>query len=107
MNYSSKCSPLWLVFSCAVVMLTVNGCGRASSKEKKALRAEFSQALREHSYGKATELARRRVKLNPHDNGSWDRLVQAQFGLSDAAGVKQTLDEWRRTMSQPSGKLDE
>lgn len=88
------------------ILFAFPACNRAS-KEKKALRAELGKALHERSYGKAEELARRLLKLNPQDNGSWDRLVQAQFGLSDAAGVKQTLEEWRRTVSQPSAKLDE
>lgn len=90
----------------AVVVLTVSGCNRAA-KEKKALRTELREALREHSYGKATELAGRLLKLNRQDNGSWDRLIQAQFGSRDRAGVKQTLEEWRRTMNKPSPKLDE
>ncbi len=107
MNSSGKRILSWLLFVwCAVVMLTVSGCDRAASREQKALRAELHEALREHSYSKAAELARRILKLNPQDNGSWDRLVQAQFGLRDAAGVKQALDEWRRTVSKPSANLD-
>ena len=96
-----------LIGSCALVMLTVSGCDRAASKKQKALRAELREALREHSYGKAAELAQSLVKLNRQDNGSWDRLVQAKFGLRDRAGVKQTLEEWRRTVSKASPKLDE
>jgi tetratricopeptide (TPR) repeat protein len=108
MNFSSqRILPGLLFIGCAAAILTMSGCGRAASKEKKALRAELSVALREHSYGKAAELARRILKLNPQDNGSWDRLVQAQFGLRDPAGVDQALEEWRRTVSQPSPKLDE
>ena len=63
--------------------------------------------MHEHSYGKAAELARRLLTLNRQDNGSWDRLVQAQFGLRDYDDIKRTLDEWRRTVSKPSPKLDE
>jgi len=83
------------------------GCGLAVSKEKKVLRAELREALRQRSYGKAAELARRLLKLNPQDNGSWDRFVQAEFGLRDPAGVDQALEEWRRAVSKPSPKLDE
>jgi tetratricopeptide (TPR) repeat protein len=108
MNFSSqRILPGLLFIGCAAAILTMSGCGRAASKEKKALRAELSVALREHSYGKAAELARRILKLNPQDNGSWDRLVQAQFGLRDPAGVNQAIEEWRRTVSKPSPKLDE
>ena len=45
--------------------------------------------------------------MNPQDNGSWDRLVQAHFGLRDPAGVRQALEDWRRTVSKPSPKLEE
>jgi tetratricopeptide (TPR) repeat protein len=108
MNFSSKrILPGFLFVGCAAAILTMSGCGLAASKEKKALRAELREALREHSYGKAAEFARRILKLNPQDNGSWDRLVQAQFGLRDLAGVNQALEEWRRTVSKPSPKLDE
>jgi tetratricopeptide (TPR) repeat protein len=108
MNFSSKRSLSWLLFVwCAFVTLTVSGCNRSASKEQKALRSELREMLREHSYGKAAEVARRLLKLNPQDNGSWDRLVQAQFGLRDPAGVKQALDEWRHTVSKPLPNLDE
>jgi len=106
MNFSSKRILSSLLFICCVVALTLSGCNRAASNEQKALRIELSHALREHSYGKAAELARRILKLNPQDNGCWDRLVQAQFGLRDPAGVKQALEEWRRTVSKPSPNLD-
>jgi tetratricopeptide (TPR) repeat protein len=108
MNFSSKRIPPWRILVwCAVAMLTVNGCNRAASREQKTLRAELREALRAHSYGKAAELARRLVKLNPLDNGNWDRLVQAEFGLHDLAGVKQALEEWRQTVSKPTANLDE
>jgi tetratricopeptide (TPR) repeat protein len=108
MNFSSKRILARLLIGwCGLVMLTVSGCDRATSKKQKALRVELRQALREHAYGNAAELAQRLLKLNRKDNGSWDRLVQAQFGLRDLAGVKQTLEEWRRTVSKASIKLDE
>jgi tetratricopeptide (TPR) repeat protein len=88
-------------------LFAFSGCNRAASREEKALRAELRKALHEQAYEKAAELARRHLKLRPQDNGSWDRLVQAQFGLRDRAGVKQTLEEWRRTVSKSSSKLDE
>jgi tetratricopeptide (TPR) repeat protein len=108
MNSSGERNLSWLFFvSCGLVMLTVSGCDRAASKKQKALRVELREALREHSYGQAAELARRILKLNPQDNGTWDRLVRAQFGLRDPAGVNQALEDWRRTVSKPSPKLDE
>jgi tetratricopeptide (TPR) repeat protein len=82
-------------------------CQRAASREEKALRAELRQALHEHAYEKAVELARRHLKLKPQDNGTWDRLVQAQFGVRDFTGAKQSLDEWRRAVPKPSLNLEE
>src|SRR5437588_1859161 len=78
-----------------------------TAKEEKALRADLRQALHEHSYDKAADLARRILKLQPKDNGTWDRLVQAEFGKRDLATVKQTLDEWKRAVKKPSPNLEE
>ena len=89
-----------------VALLALPACHRAASKEEKALRAELRKALDEQTYERAADLARRHLKLKPHDNGTWDRLVRAQFGMRDFAGVKQSLDEWRRTVSKPLN-LDE
>lgn len=91
----------------ALVSLSLPACHRAASKEEKALRAELRQALHEHAYEKAAELARRHLKLRPQDNGTWDRLVQAQFGMRDFAGAKQSLEEWRRAVPKPSLSLEE
>lgn len=76
-------------------------------KEEKALRAELNKALSEQQYERVVELARRHLKLRPQDNGTWDRLVRAQFGLNDLAAVSQSLDDWRNAVPQPSVKLDE
>jgi tetratricopeptide (TPR) repeat protein len=107
MNFSRKSglSSLLLIW-CAAALLTFSGCNRVA-KEKKGLRGELRQALSEHSYSKATELARHLLKLDPQDNGDWDRLVQSLFGSRDFAAVKQALDEWRRTVGKPSPSLDE
>ena len=106
MNFSNKRILSWLLVSCGAVM-TLSACDRTAQRKQKALRAELNEALREHSYGKAAELARRVLKLNPQDDGTWDRLVRAQFGLRDPAGVRQALEDWRRTVSKPSPKLEE
>ena len=85
----------------------VPACNRAASREEKALRAELREALRQRSYEKAAALAQRVLKIKPQDEGTRDRLVQAQFGLRDFAGVKQSLEEWRRTIQKPSPNLEE
>jgi len=78
-----------------------------TTKEEKSLRADLRQALHEHSYDKAADLAHRILELQPQDNGTWDRLVQAEFGKRDLATVKQTLDEWQRAVKKPSPNLEE
>ena len=88
-------------------ILALPACHRPGSKEEKALRAELRKALDEQSYDRAIDLARRHLKLRPHDNGTWDRLVRAQFALQDFAGVQQSLDDWRNSVPEPSLKLDE
>src|SRR5687768_14903465 len=94
--------------ACLIVAFSgLTGCNRAASREEKALRAELQQALQDRAYEKAAELARRHLKLKPQDNGTWDRLVRAQFGMRDLAGVKQTLEEWRRAVPKPSLTLDQ
>src|SRR2546423_4838008 len=79
----------------AAAMLGLPACHRAASKEEKALRGELRKALDEQNYERATDLARRHLKLRPHDNGTWDRLVRAQVGLHDLAGGSRALDDWR------------
>ena len=94
----------WII---APGLLLLSGCDRAAKKEEKALRAELRKALDEQNYGRAAELARRHLKLWPQDNGTWDRLVRAEFGLNDLAAVSQSLDDWRNAVPEPSRNLDE
>ena len=91
----------------AVTLLAFSACDRATPREQRALRSQVDDALHQKSYVKATELAHRLLKLEPEDDGSWDRLIQAQFGQRDFTAVKQTLEEWRRAVKTPSPKLEE
>jgi tetratricopeptide (TPR) repeat protein len=91
----------------AAALLAMPACHRAVSKEERALRGELRKALDEQNYERAVELARHHLKLRPHDNGTWDRLVRAQFGLHDLAAVSQSLDDWRNAVPEPSLNLDE
>ena len=88
-------------------LVALPGCRRAASKQEKALRAELRKAIDDQAYGRAVEVARQHLRLRPQDNGTWDRLVRAQFGLNDLAAVSQTLDEWRNAVPNPSLNLDE
>ncbi len=84
----------------------LSGCNRAPLGEK-AERARLRQVLRERAYDRAVPLAERIVQRHPAENGAWDRLVQAQFGKRDFAGATTTLEQWRRSVGNPSVKLDE
>src|SRR5438105_15200292 len=88
-------------------LFALMACPRTASKEEKALRAELRKALDEQNYERAADLARRHLKLKPQDNGTWDRLVRAQFGLNNLAAVQQTLGDWRRAVPKPSLNLEE
>ena len=88
-------------------LFVLPACHRAGSKEEKALRADLRKAIDEQNYQRALELARRHLKLEPKDNGTWDRLVRAEFALHDLPAVSQSLDDWRNTVPEPSLNLDE
>jgi tetratricopeptide (TPR) repeat protein len=90
-----------------LIILALPACHRAGPKEEKALRAELRKAIDEQNYRHAVELARRHLKLKPRDNGTWDRLVRAQFALHDLPAVSQSLDDWRNAVPEPSLNLDE
>lgn len=108
MNFSPLQTQIpWLLGCCVLVSSLLSGCDHLPGKKQKQLRAEIQKALREHSYEKAMDLAQQLLKLNQQDNGSWDRLVQAQFALHDRGAVKRTLQEWRNSVTKPSSKLDE
>src|SRR5919112_638336 len=82
-------------------------CHRATTQREKALRAELRKAIDEQAYGRAAELARQHLQLRPQDNGTWDKLLRAEFGLNDLAAVSQSLDDWRNTVLHPSLNLNE
>jgi tetratricopeptide (TPR) repeat protein len=100
----ARASLAWLLLA---VIPALPACHRASSNEEKALRAELRKALEEQSYARAVELARRHLKLRPQDNGTWDRLVRAEFGLGDLPAISQSLDDWRNAVPEPSLSFDE
>jgi tetratricopeptide (TPR) repeat protein len=94
----------WIILP---ALLVLPGCDRAAKKKEKALRAELQKAIDEQAYGRAAELARQHLQLRPWDNGTWDRLVRAEFGLNDLPAVSQSLDDWRNAVPEPSLNLDE
>lgn len=63
--------------------------------------------MRNHAFESAAPLARRLVKLDPHDNVAWKRLVQSEIRLHDLDGAAQTLADWRRNARTQLPRMDE
>jgi tetratricopeptide (TPR) repeat protein len=100
MNFS-HCSFLLL-------LLLLGGCRHPISPEEKNARAELRQTLQRHAFERAIPLARQVLHFAPNDNGAWARLAQAQAGLRDRSGLRQTLAAWQKAIKQrTSGKFDE
>jgi tetratricopeptide (TPR) repeat protein len=83
------------------------GCTPQNVREEKALRSQLGHELSHHSYESAIPLARRVIRMAPQDNRTWRKLVQAQIGLHDFEGAKQTLTDWRATVQPLSPRVDE
>src|SRR5439155_7286344 len=89
-----------------IVALGAQTSCRREPAEQKALRHQVGLALRRQNYEKAATLARQAIDLAPHNEGNWERLVQAYFGLADLAGVRRALASWRVAVEKPSPKVD-
>ncbi|MEO7168534.1 MAG: tetratricopeptide repeat protein, partial [Chthoniobacterales bacterium] len=94
----------------ALLLVLASGatsCRRTITAEERAARTEVRTALRERAFTRALPPARRVLQFAPNDNGAWARLAQAQFGLRDLAGLRETLEKWRRAVRRTSPKYDE
>ncbi len=90
-----------------LLLLGTSGCRRTISPEEKTARQEVRAALQERAFARAVPLARRVLQFAPNDNGAWARLAQAQFGMRDLKGLRQTLGDWRGAVRKTSAKFDE
>ncbi len=102
MNFSRA-----LLLPALLVVLGTAGCRRTIGPEEKAARQEVREALQERAFERAVPLARRVLQFAPNDNGAWARLAQAQFGIRDLKGLRQTLADWRGAVRKTSAKFDE
>jgi tetratricopeptide (TPR) repeat protein len=91
----------------AAVALTLAACQPSDVREEKALRRQLANELHHHSYQSAVPLARQLLQRQPKDNSAWKRLVQAQIGLHDFDGAKQSLADWRKAVQPPPHRADE
>ncbi|MGH8163871.1 MAG: tetratricopeptide repeat protein, partial [Rhodanobacteraceae bacterium] len=103
MNFS-RFRPLF--FLC-LGALFLSSCHRTISPDERTARAKLRRALRERSFAAAIPLARDVLRAAPKDNGAWARLAEAEVGLADWTGLRQTLAHWPRAVSRTSAKFDE
>lgn len=89
------------------VAIFLAGCQPENVREEKALRRELAKEVRNHSYETAVPIARQLVRKQPQDGRTWKRLLQAQLGLRDFDGAKQTLLDWRTTVQPAPTHTDE
>jgi len=87
--------------------LLTTGCQPESVRQEKALRRQLVHELRNHSYVTAVPIARQLLQHKPHDERLWKQLMQAQMGLHDLDGAKDTLQRWRTAVKSPPPRLDE
>ena len=87
--------------------LLLPACQPENVRQEKALRRQLVRELRNHSYASAAPIARQILQKRPHDERIWKQLTQAQMGLHDLEGAKQTLQRWRTTIPTASVRADE
>jgi tetratricopeptide (TPR) repeat protein len=95
------------ILAAAAALLTATGCEPQNVREEKALRRQLIREMRNHSYESAAPIARQLIRLQPQDSRIWKRLVQAQIGLHDFDGAKQTLLQWRETVQPTPVRTEE
>ena len=76
-------------------------------RQEKAQRRQLSHELHNHSYATAAPIARQLLQRKPHDERIWKQLLQAQLGLHDLEGAKQSLERWRSTIPKHSIRVEE
>jgi tetratricopeptide (TPR) repeat protein len=103
MNFSRRSFLLVLLF----LLHVFGGCRRSISPEEHKVRGELREALHSHAFERAIPLARQLLHFVPRDNGTWARLAQAQAGLRDRTGLRETLAAWQKAVKRPSEKFYE
>ncbi|HEY2800786.1 MAG TPA: hypothetical protein VGI85_09345 [Chthoniobacterales bacterium] len=96
-----------LLFLFCAGALLLSSCHRTISPAERKARTELRGALRKRAFAAAIPLAREILRMAPKDNGAWARLAEAEAGLADWSGLRQTLVNWSRAVSHTSAKFDE
>jgi tetratricopeptide (TPR) repeat protein len=89
------------------ILVLLAACQPESARQEKALRRQIAHELQNHSYVSAAPLARQLVQRAPQDERAWKYLLQAEVGLHDLEGARQSLGEWRKTVKSPSLKAED
>jgi tetratricopeptide (TPR) repeat protein len=63
--------------------------------------------MRNHSYVTAVPIARQLLQRKPQNERIWKQLVQAQVGLHDMDGARESLQRWGGTIAKPSIRAEE
>jgi tetratricopeptide (TPR) repeat protein len=90
-----------------VASLWLAGCQPESVRQEKNLRRQLAHELRNHSYATAAPIARQLLQRKPRDERLWKQLLQAQLGLHDLEGARETLQRWRSAVPSPSIRAEE
>src|SRR3954466_5218287 len=88
-------------------VLWLSGCQPESVRQERNLRRQLSHELHNHSFATAAPIARQLLQRKPRDERLWKQLVQAQLGLQDLDGAKQTLQRWRSALPSASIRAEE
>ena len=86
-----SCDGIDLRLMLVLFAIALSACEPADVREEKVLRRQLANELHHHAYQSAVALARQLVQRQPKDNNAWKRLVQAQIGLHDYDGAKQSV----------------
>jgi|1185.fasta_scaffold03754_2 tetratricopeptide (TPR) repeat protein len=88
-------------------VLWLSGCQPESVRQERNLRRQLSHELHNHSFATAAPIARQLLQRKPRDERLWKQLIQAQLGLHDLEGARESLQRWHTTIPSPSIRAEE
>jgi tetratricopeptide (TPR) repeat protein len=94
-------------FPAVMTCLLLSGCQPESVRQERNLRRQLSHELHNHSFATAAPIARQLLQKRPRDERLWKQLVQAQLGLHDLDGARESLQHWRAAIPSPSIRAEE
>jgi len=108
MTKPSRLTKAVLYLSAAVLVLNgMTDCKPTAEQQSKTLKLQLRKALRLQSYDSAIRIARAVIDRSPQDDEAWAHLAQAHLARKDWNALKETLEQWRKTVVEPSSRLGE